>query len=79
MRLSTRLGILAATAGLGALIGMTPVQPAYAQFGISIGGFPVGIHFGGRYRAEAADTAGVTDAAVVARKPRIRVRARLIR
>jgi len=50
MRLSTRLGILAATAGLGALIGMTPVQPAYAQFGISIGGFPMGIHFGGRYR-----------------------------
>jgi hypothetical protein len=50
MRLSTRLGLLAATVGLGALVGMTPVQPAYAQFGISIGGFPIGIHFGGRYR-----------------------------
>lgn len=50
MRLSTRLMLLAATAGLGALIGLTPVLPAYAQFGISIGGFPIGIHFGGRYR-----------------------------
>src|SRR5947207_55575 len=50
MRLSMAIGILAATAGLGALITMMPVQPAYAQFGISIGGFPLGIHFGGRHR-----------------------------
>jgi len=44
MRFSTKLGMLAAAGGLGALIGMTPVQPAYA-FGISIGGF--GVSFGG--------------------------------
>src|ERR1044072_4223001 len=34
-------------AALTAALSVTPVQPARAQFGISIGGFPLGIHFGG--------------------------------
>lgn len=42
-------------AGLAAALCVAPVEPARAQFGISIGGFPLGIHFrgfrgyGGRY------------------------------
>lgn len=34
-------------AALAAALCVTPVQPAQAQFGISIGGFPIGINFGG--------------------------------
>src|ERR1700752_709419 len=41
--------ILGGGALAGAMCG-TPVQPARAQFGISIGGFPVGIHVGRGYR-----------------------------
>jgi hypothetical protein len=37
-------------AALTAAMCVTPVQPARAQFGISIGGFPMGIHFGRGYR-----------------------------
>jgi len=37
-------------AALAAALSVTPVQPARAQFGISVGGFPIGIHFGRGYR-----------------------------
>lgn len=37
-------------AALAAAMCVTPVQPARAQFGISIGGFPIGINFGRGYR-----------------------------
>ncbi|MGB9365229.1 MAG: hypothetical protein WCE79_04365 [Xanthobacteraceae bacterium] len=37
-------------AALAAAMCVTPVQPARAQFGISIGGFPIGVHFGRGYR-----------------------------
>lgn len=42
--------LILGVAALAAALCVTPVQPARAQFGISIGGFPLGINFGRGYR-----------------------------
>src|SRR2546423_14614460 len=51
MRIPARFWMMTCAAlVLGALMSIPPAAPAVAQFGISIGGFPLGIHFGGRHR-----------------------------